>query len=150
MILAGELRFEFVLTEINKPEELSECLGLVGFRRYWIGSLWNVHNQRSVRIYYTNLLERGKDTLAGLGQPDGQEKFLRSLLAPAFLIPRHVTEGHSSMAFMSLKSKSKPQVSSWMINMKTNVTFCFTVAGLVLMYTFWRGRVLSYLHWNVI
>lgn len=97
-----------------------------------------------------SLWKEGKIFYLALGQAEGQDKLLRSLLAAVFMILWRVTEGHSSMSFTSLKSKSKPQVSSWMTSLKRNVTFCFTTAGLVLLYTFWRGRILSHLHWSII
>lgn len=42
---AGELRFDFILSETNKPQKLSECLGHVEFWRYWIRRLQNVHHK---------------------------------------------------------------------------------------------------------
>lgn len=84
---AGKLKFEFILSATSEPEEISEFFGT------WMLEVLNKEVVESPsskiikNILHKSYGKEGKIFYLALGQADGQDKFLKSLLAPVFMIP---------------------------------------------------------------
>lgn len=85
---AGKLKFEFILSATSEPEKISEFFGTC-----WISEVPNkeVVESPSSKIFKNRLdkpfWKEGKIFYLALGQVGGQDKLLRLLLAPVFMIP---------------------------------------------------------------